>query len=61
MIKVLGSCLDNFEQIRESLKLLDRFFNGLHDQIENLSEIRLPTFIRDVSRKNLTQSKLDVS
>lgn len=61
MIKVLGDCLGNLKQIIESLELLRRFFKALYRQVEELSGQRLRHFIGDVTRKNLTQKKVDVS
>lgn len=57
----LHSCLHNLHQIEASLELLHRFFKELHTQIEELSHKFLPTFLKNVSEKSLSEKKLDVS
>jgi len=56
-MEVLGRCLDNLQQIKESIGPLNQFFKNLHRQIEDLSGQRLDNFIRDVSSQNLTGKK----
>ena len=61
MIKVIESCLDNLKWVKDSLEILNQFFESLHRQVGDVSGSRLMAFIRDVSKRNLTQSRVDVS